>query len=74
MDNWNQITTDLQVVQGYEIEWTRIPFQVYQAVTSVTSKEAATLVEEEVDSLLQKGAVAVAAPCADQFISWLFLV
>ena len=43
-------------------------------MTSVTSKDAAALVEEEVDSLLQKGAVEVAAPCADQFISRLFLV
>ena len=50
------------------------PLQVYPAVTSVTSKEAAALVEEEVDSLLQKGVVVVAAPCADQFISRLFLV
>ena len=31
-------------------------------------------VEEEVDSPLQKGAVAVVPSCIDQFISWLFLV
>ena len=75
LDNWKQITTDpwiLQVVQGYQIEWSKTPFQVHPAITSVTSKEAALLVEEEVDSLLQKGAVV--PPCTDQFISRLFLV
>lgn len=38
------------------------------------SKEEFRLVEEEVQSLLRKGAVAVANPCQDQFISRLFLV
>ena len=33
-----------------------------ELLVSVTSKEVAALVEEEVDSLLQKGAVAVATP------------
>ena len=50
------------VVQGYQIEWTRTPFQVYLAITSVTSKEAALLIEGEVDSLIQRGAVVVVPP------------
>jgi len=42
---------------------------VYPAVTSVTSRQAALLVEEEVDSLLQKAAVVVVPSHTDQFIS-----
>jgi len=48
--------------------------QVYLAITSVTSKEAAFLIEGEVDSLLQKGAVVMLPPHTDQFIIQLFVV
>ena len=76
LGNWMQITLDPWILQvGYQIEWTRTPFQVYPAVTAVTSREAFQLVEDEVESLLQKQAVvAVVPPCKDQFISRLFLI
>ena len=40
LDNWKWLTLDpwiLQVVQGYQIEWTRTPFQVYPTITLATS-------------------------------------
>ena len=77
LDSWKRITADpwtLQVVQGYRIEWTRTPFQLFPIVTSAMSRESSLLVEEEIQNLLQKGAVVMASPCQDQFISRLFLV
>jgi len=64
----------LQVVQGYQIEWSRVPLQIYPAITSVGSREDFQLMNEEVKSLLQKQAVMIVPPCRDQFISRLFLV
>ena len=43
-------------------------------VTSVLSREESFLVGEEVQNLLQKGAVVMVSPCQDRFISTLFLV
>ena len=60
-----EITSDpwvLQVVRGYQIEWIREPFQISPAITSMKSTEAFQLMEEEVQSLLVKGAVVVTPP------------
>jgi len=62
------------VVQGYQIEWSKRPFQIYPAITSVSSVEDSKLVDEEVKSLFQKKAITVVSPCREQFISRLFLV
>jgi len=73
LDNWKQITTDPWIDP---LGTSGVPYRVeaHPATTSVTSKEAALPVEEEVDGLLQKGVVVVVPPLADQFISRLFLV
>lgn len=71
VQNWQPITSNLrvlQVVQEYQIEWTRIPLQVDTAITLVTSKETFLLMEAEVENLLLKQAVVVVPPCKDQFI------
>ena len=75
VQNWQPITSNLrvlQVVQEYQIEWTRIPLQVDAAITLVTSKEAFLLREVEVENLLLKQAVVVVPLCKDQFIVHLF--
>ena len=74
LSNWQEITSDPQVVKGYQIEWIREPFQITPVITSVKSKEAFRLVEEEIQTLLTKQAVVLAHLCEDQFISRLFLV
>ena len=71
MCNWKQITSDpwtLQVVQGYHIEWSRQPFQISPAITSVKSGEGSILVMEEVQSLLQKGAVVRVGTVCEQIV------
>ena len=71
IQNWQKITSDpwiLRVVRGYQIEWTRSPFQVCPA----TSKEAFQLVAAKVENLLQKQAVGVVSPHNDQFVSLSF--
>ena len=61
----------LQVVQGYQIEWIRIPFQLYPAIICMTSRETFQPMAAEVENLLQKQAVVAVTPCEDQFISGL---
>lgn len=58
LDPWT-----LQVVQGYQIEWSSPPCQQFPVITSMMSKEESQLVGEEVQNLLQEEAV-VRASCA----------
>jgi len=76
IENWWVITTDqwiLQVVRGYRLELTAPPCQRSQPVTVVTHSNQ-SLVEEEVQKLLVKGAIQRVSPCPDQCFSRIFLV
>ena len=58
--NWQIITQDpwvLQIIQGYEIELLSHPWQTSLPSPPVLSPPQISLVQEEIISLLQKGAI-----------------
>ncbi|KAI8511561.1 hypothetical protein Bbelb_106610 [Branchiostoma belcheri] len=77
MKNWERISTDrwlLQTVRGYRIEWESTPVQFVQPVTNISGEDRAKVVDEEVHSMLEKGAVVQVEPCEGQYVSTIFLV
>ena len=76
ISNWEAIAADqwvLQVVRGYSLELLSRPSQRSQPITVVPKGETASI-GEEVQKLLEKGAIKVVDPCTDQFVSRIFLV
>lgn len=74
---WTFITGDawvLQTIQGFQIEFFGYPYQPIPPRPITFSAEDAVLVDQEVQSLLAKGAIARTLPHPRGFISNLFLV
>ena len=60
VDTWKVLTKDtwvLDSIQGYQIPLLGKPYQPHRPQEGVFSQEQATLIKEEVGSLLQKGAI-----------------
>ena len=76
LQNWEKLTQDsfiLLTVQGMQIPFMEIPVQTsFQNQTP--SLKNATLIDVEVQDMLQKGAIIEVLPCKDQFLSPVFLV
>jgi len=75
LQNWQEITADqwiLQVVQGYKLELLATPAQ--KSPPRTLGAKNHHLIGEEVQKLIAKGAVRRVTPCADQFLSQIFLV
>ena len=76
IQQWQAVTSDqwvLQVVRGYKLELTSTPTQSSQPLTVVT-KANQSLVGEEVQKLLDKGAIKMTSLCPTQYVSRIFVV
>jgi len=71
---WQQITQDLEVVKGYQLELVQIPFQINQVTSVASSQRERQTIATEIQSLLAKGAITRAYPQTDQFTSRLFVI
>ena len=74
--SWRTLTSDpqiLSIVSGYKISFLKTPFQKSPPFTQTTGQEA-LLVSQEVNELLQKGAIQKTPFTRDGFYSRLFLV
>lgn len=77
LEHWHLYTSDkwiLETIQGYKIEFTEPPFQFHIPNEIPFSDDQAHLVDQEVESLLQKGAIELVSPSSDQFLSTIFIV
>ena len=77
MNYWKEITNDkwiLDIVSGYRIEFIEQPVQFRIPKQISFSKSEIELVDKEVSTLLQKGAIEKVQFKDDQFVSNLFLV
>jgi len=75
LQNWQEITANqwiLQVVRGYKLKLLAIPAQ--KLLPQTLGAKNHHLIREEVQKLIAKGAVRRVTPCADQFLSQIFLV
>ena len=76
-DYWCKYTSDewiLETISGYKIEFTQLPCQNKIPNEIPFSDEQASIVNEEVSKLLQKGAIKLVEKSDDQFISTIFIV
>ena len=74
--NWCQITNDkwiLNTIQGYGIEWIQKPDQSHWYGNPQMSQTQTEMIDLEVKTVLEKGAVEPFQNTPDQFISHLFL-
>lgn len=74
---WKEITQDqwvLETVEGYRIDFVETPAQVKPPSLLRFSKEMEELVTEEIQALLEKGAIERARRVKGGFISNIFLV
>ena len=77
LNNWRVITQDnwvLQTISGYKIPFTSNPRQWRPRITRARTPKQTHLMEEAIQTLLQKKAVKEVQPIGNQFISSLFLV
>ena len=76
--NWSKFTRDqwvLSTIKGYRMEFPSMPYQLYKAQPPKFNKEQQVLIEQEVQKLKDKGAVAqLKVVPKDSFVSTLFLV
>lgn len=75
LSNWKEITNDkaiLDIVSGYNLEFTSVPSQKCVRNTFVYSTKAVYL-DCEIQKLKDKVVIREAIPCDDQFISTVFL-
>jgi len=75
--NWEKVTSDqhiLSIIEGYEIPFTKTPYQGKLPFPKKLNQEEEALVEEELTSMLQKGAIRETQHVKSQFLSNLFLV
>ena len=73
---WRTLTSDpqiLSIVSGYKITFFKTPFQKFPRFTQSSGQEA-LLISQEVNELLQKGAIERTPFSRDGFYSHLFLV
>ena len=74
--SWRTLTSDpqfLSIVSGYKISFHKTPFQKSLSLTQASGQEA-LLISQEVNELLQKGAIQKIPFTRDGFYSRLFLV
>lgn len=75
---WKSLTTDsniLEIIQGYKIEFSMMPYQHNPRITPIPKNMTKlTLIQEEIDSLLQKQAIIPVLETPKEFISTIFLV
>lgn len=75
---WKSLTTDsniLEIIQGYKIEFSMMPYQHNPRITPMPKNMTKlTLIQEEIDSLLQKQAIIPVLETPKEFISTIFLV
>lgn len=74
--SWRTLTSDpqiLSIVAGYKISFLKTPFQTFLPFTQTSGQEA-LLISQEVNELLQKGAIQKIPFTRDGFYSRLFLV
>ena len=77
LGNWRAVTNYrevLSMVQGLRIDWISQPFQLRMPRPPVFSSREQSLIANELDSLLKKGAVIPVDWCDRQFLSHIFLV
>ena len=75
--NWEKITQDqniLQLVKGYQIPFLKHPKQDRPPPKSSWSLEEQKLIDQEVQKMLQKGAIQEVPSIQGQFLSSIFLV
>lgn len=78
LDNWARITDNklvLDTVAGYKLEFTNPPHQPHYPVT-IAQQDQVKLIDQEVQNLIDKGAVSEVPPVQveDGFYTTLFLV
>uniref|UniRef100_A0A7M5V2U2 Reverse transcriptase domain-containing protein n=1 Tax=Clytia hemisphaerica TaxID=252671 RepID=A0A7M5V2U2_9CNID len=79
LENWKKLTNDqilLEMVSGYRIPFLENPPPVLSQnpYVSQVSQDMRELIQEEVKSMLLKGAIVTVTPSPEQFVSPLFLV
>lgn len=78
LEFWTMLTSDviiLEKVQGYKIEFSKMPYQHNSRITPVLKNSLKLyLIHEEIDSLLQKQAIIQVQETPQAFISTIFLV
>ena len=77
LHNWEKLTADpfiLQVVKGLRIPFVETPLQEREPHPYPLNEKESLLVEEEIQTLIQKGAIAKVDHLEGQFVSPLFLV
>ena len=75
--NWRKLANDpliLEIVQGYTIHLISQPKQAKSSRPIAMSKEETRLVDQEIQEMLRKGAIAITGNIENQFLSLLFLV
>ena len=74
---WRNLTSDpwvLETIAGYHLEFESVPIQLNLPRPPPFKRAEIQLIDEEVDKLLNKGAIQIALPCHEEFLSNLFLV
>ena len=75
---WGKLTKDqwvLSTIKGYRIEFHHMPYQAHKPHTPKFNRDQQVLIEQEVQKLMDKGAVAqLKMVPQDSFVSTLFLV
>lgn len=64
----------LQTVRGLKVKFIEKPVQNIPRITQVFGRDSIQIVQNEIDSLLKKGAIIPVEPVQGQFVSTLFLV
>ena len=77
LKNWKKLTGDkkiLETVQGYKIQFHMDPIQVRVPHSQKMNSDQSTLVNQETESMLQKGAFQKVSHVSGEFLNNLFLV
>ena len=75
--NWRNLISDpwvLETIAGYHLEFESVPIQLSLPRRPSFKEAKVQLTDEEVDKILNKGAIQIAPPCHEEFLSNLFLV
>lgn len=74
---WSKVTRDpvvRQWIQGYEIPFTSPPIQRSGPVERTWSDKEKSLIDNQINKLIDKGAIVRCSPVQDQFLSNIILV
>ena len=77
LKNWKVLTSDphiLEIVEGYQIPFLSIPQQVKPPAAIQFSEKDKSLIDLEIQGMLEKGAIRIVKELHGQFLSPLFLV